>query len=66
MGLLFEKVEGRGMDGGEFLQGANVPELRQRLFPSAEWLVQVLGPIVQATAIFLPGEAADYLHRSMV
>jgi hypothetical protein len=66
MGLLFEKVEDRGMDGGEFLQGANVPELRHRLFPSAEWLVQVLGPIVQPTATFLPGESADYLHRSMV
>ena len=35
----FEMIVDRGMDGGEFLQGLDVPEFRHRTLPSSEWLV---------------------------
>ena len=37
--FLVEVVVDRGMDGGEFLQGFYVPELRHHLLSSAEWLM---------------------------
>jgi hypothetical protein len=37
--LVVEKVVGRGMDGDNFLQGTNVPELNHRFLPSSEWLM---------------------------
>ena len=37
--VVVEVVVDRGMDGGEFLQGFYVPELRHHLLSSAEWLM---------------------------
>ncbi len=36
----------RGVDGGEFLKGLDVPEFRLRSFVSAKWLMQVFRPVV--------------------
>jgi hypothetical protein len=64
--LIVEKVVDGGMDGGDFLEGANVPKPRHRFFPSSEWLVRVFGSIVEPTAAFLVGGVAHHLHRRTV
>jgi hypothetical protein len=64
--LVVEKVVDRGMDGGKFLEGANVLELQHRFFPSPEWLVRVLCPIVEPTTTFLVGGVAHHFHRRAV
>jgi len=64
--FVIEKVVDRGVDGGEFLQGASVPERRHRFLPSSEWLLRVLGPIVKPTAAFLVCGVADHTHRRAV
>jgi hypothetical protein len=66
MALLVEKVMDRGMDGGEFLEGAGVPELGHRFFSPSERLVRILCPIVKPTAAFLAGCVANDPHRRMV
>lgn len=52
-----------GIDGGEFLEGADVPEPRHRFFPSSEWLVRIIGRVVKPPAAFLTDGVADPLHR---
>ena len=34
-----EMIVDRGIDGGKFLQGLYVPEIRHRTLPSSEWLM---------------------------
>ncbi len=64
--VLVEVVVDRGMDGGEFLQGLYVPELRRRSFSSPERLAGILGSIVEPPTALLIGSIADYLHRRSV
>jgi hypothetical protein len=49
-----------GMDGGEFLQTSHPPEAQHRPFSSSEWLVRVLGPIVQPATRFLAMAGTDF------
>jgi len=37
--VVIEVVVDRGVNGGKFLQGLDVPELRHCSFSSSEWLV---------------------------
>ena len=64
--FMIKEVVDRGMGGGEFLEGADVPEPRHRFFPSSEWLVRIFDPVVKPTAAFLAGDIADHLHRRAV
>jgi hypothetical protein len=48
------------MDGGEFLQTSHPPEAQHRPFSSSEWLVRVLGPIVQPATRFLAMAGTDF------
>lgn len=64
MALVAEKVVDRGIGRGEFLEGANVPKPRHRFFPSAEWLVRVIDPIVGLTTAFLVGGVAHHLSET--
>ncbi len=61
--VVVEVVVDRSMDGSEFLQGLDVPELRHRSFSSPERLVGILGAIVEPPTTLLIGSIADYLHR---
>ena len=66
--VLVKVVVDRGMDGGEFLQGLYISELRHRSFSSSERLVGILGSIVEpptgVTADILPAYiASDGVHR---
>ena len=49
MAFEIEMIVDRGVDGGEFLQGLYVPELRHRSFSSVERLVGIFGSIVEPT-----------------
>ena len=59
-------VVDRGMDGGEFLQGLDVPEPGHRPFPPSKRLVRVLGPVVKPASAFLPSRISERLHRSRI
>ncbi len=63
---MVEMIVDRGMGSGEFLQGLYVPELRHRTFSSPEWLVRILGAIVEPASTFLSGSIADDVHRRAV
>ena len=54
------------MNGGEFLQGLDVPEFRHRPFPSSERLMRVFSPVVQQLSDDLVAGVADYHHRRFV
>ncbi len=64
--VVVEMIVDRGMGGGEFLQGLYVPELCHRTLSSPEWLVRILGPIVEPAPTFLIGGIADDVHRRAV
>ena len=66
MVFVIEPIMDRGVDGGVFLKGTNVPERRHRFLPSSEWFVRVLGPIVKPTTAFLAGGVADHFHRRTI
>ncbi len=64
--VLIEVVVGRGMGGGEFLQGLYISELCHRSFSSSERLVGILDSIVEPPTALLISGIADYLHRRSV
>ena len=64
--ILIEMIMDRGVDGGEFLQGFNVPELRHRPLSSSERLMRVFGPIVEPATALLGDSVTDHLHRRTV
>ena len=53
MTLQIEVIVDRGMNGSEFLKGLYVPEPGHCSFSSSEWLVRILGPVVEPPAAFL-------------
>ncbi len=64
-----EMVVDRGVNGGEFLQGLYISELPHRSFSSSEWLVGILGSIVEPPTALLIGRIpitfiADRYDRS--
>ncbi len=66
MTLLVEVIVDRGVNGGKFLQGLYISELRHRSFSSPERLVGILGSIVEPPTANLIGSNADYVHRRSV
>jgi hypothetical protein len=61
--ILVEVIVDGGMDGGEFLPGLYISELRHRCFSSPERLVGILGPIVEPLATGLRRSMTDHIHR---
>ncbi len=64
--VLIEMIRDRGVDGGEFLQGFNVPKLRHRPLSSSERLMRVFGPVVEPATADLSGSVTDHIHRRTV
>lgn len=62
MTVVVEMVVDRGMDGGELLQGFDIPEPGHRPFPSSKRLVRVLGSIVEPATTLLISAIADLVH----
>ncbi len=60
--VLIEMIMDRGVDGGEFLQGFNVPKLRHRPLSSSERLMRVFGPVVEPAAALVNGSVTDHFH----
>ena len=61
-----EVVVGRGVDGGECLQGLYVPEFGHYPFPSSERLVRVFRPIVEPLTLKLTILDSDDFHRCII
>jgi hypothetical protein len=61
-----EKVEDRGVDGGDFLQTSQPSEALHCPLPSSKWQMRILGTIVQPATCFLSVCVADFLHRSTI
>ncbi len=69
MAVLIEVIVDRRVDSSEFLQGRYISELRHRSFSSSEWLVGILGSIVEPPTALLIGRIpitfiADRYDRS--
>jgi hypothetical protein len=66
VGVVIEVVVSRRVDGGEFLQRFAIFEPRYRVFSLPEWLVWVLGPIIEPSPTFLAVRNTYDLHRSAI
>lgn len=64
--FLVEMVVDRALDCGELPQPSHSPEAKHRPFSSSEWLVGVLGAVVQPTSDFAPVDGAGLLQGGTV
>jgi hypothetical protein len=64
--VLIEVVVNGSVDSNEFLQGLHAPEADHCPLSSSEWLMRILGPIVEPEASFLFVGAANDLHSRTV
>jgi len=64
--IVIEMIVDRGVDGGKFLQGLDVPELCHRTLSSSKWLVRVFRPIIEPTSTLLAPHDPNRFHRSAV
>ena len=65
MALLVEVVVNRAVQG-EFLQTSHPPEAEHGPLPSSEWLVRILGAIVQPATDLARVDGAQYFERNAV
>ncbi len=63
---MVEVVVDRGVNGGELLQGLDVPEFRHRPLSSSERLMRVFGPVVEPATAHLNGSITDHFHRRIL
>ena len=59
-------VVDRSVNGGELLQGLDVPEFRHCPFPSPESLVWFFGPIVEPASAVLTVDGTDPFDRRTI
>ncbi len=62
MAAEIEVIMDRNVNGGEFLQGLDVPEFRHRAFSSSKRLVRVSSPVVEPAPTGLVGGIADHFR----
>jgi hypothetical protein len=61
-----EVIEKARVNGGELLQGLDVPEARHRSLPSSKGLMRIFGSVVEPTSTHLASLNADIPHRRAV